>query len=307
MVDAVKSAVLPTEAKVDETNQPGDASAGAADKKPGGKPAKKNDLDFMAPMGLGPDGQARFARLVERTRSAEGALQGMRNDYEAVKRDLDDINSMFKESGATKESLNVFLDYTSKASSGDLEGARAVLVRELKAIDLHLGRSEGQEINPLEDYPDLSEAVDGMSMTREHAMEMARLRQREDGMRRSQDEARSRQEAEAAAKAEEEAAQKDILAWANGMRESDIDFVAAHKKLLPLIDDIVGSKEFTPKQWLPQLKLAYKVLKSNPSLDPSPGSSGPRPLRPSGGARLSEAPASLFDAVKSGVRQSRGL
>lgn len=295
-LDAVKAALAgaaqPQAAGADKQAQ------GAAQR----KPKQAADPDFVAPQGISPDAQARFAKLVERTRSAEGAAlkyQEMKPKFDEALAREKEFRDLFAEHHMAAEDLGAMLQYRKLVGDGDLKGARAMLFAELKKLSLEIGDEE-RAPDPLDDYEDLLSDVENGGLTRSRAIEIARSRAAQQSQQAAAQAARGASSSAQAETEQSERAIQDISAWAAEQRKSDIDYVLKEKEVLGMIDGIVA--EYPPTLWLPTLKRLYSTMKAGGGAGAAAAPGGPRPLRPSGGAQVSRAPTSEQEAVTLAVR-----
>lgn len=270
---------------------------GVAQRKPAGA-----DPDFTPPRGITPEATARFSRLVERTKAAEGAArtyEQIKPEYEELKAAQDDLRTLFREHHVEPERFSALMGYQRLIGEGDLKGARAALFSELKKLSLEIGDHQ-EAPDPLSDHEDLLSDVENASMSRERAIELARARSRE--AERTQREQQSRQATNSVEQSRQVAdrATSDIAAWAAELRKSDINFVVKEKQIVGLIDGIV--QEYPPNLWLPTLKRVYDSMKAGPSGNGQAADAGVRPLRSSGGQQVSREPKSELDAVRLALR-----
>lgn len=293
------------------TAKPGDKAGEPAPTKggePAAKPKRQADPDFAPPQGLTPEAQARFTKLVDRVRSAEG--KGAKYDeilprYQAMEQDVGELRKMMEEHHATPELLGNALQYIKASQSGDLRGARDLLLGELKRIGLELGE-DIELLDPLSDHPDLAEKVAAYQLSREDAIQMAKYRKAE-ADRQAQERARQQEQQGTRADIEaQERAINQIEDWAKQLRETDIDFKVKEKRMLEMIDDII--REYPPNLWLSTLKRSYSLISAGSWQVAAGGGQGgegstPRPLRPGNtGGGMSQEPKSEYDALRLAVR-----
>jgi hypothetical protein len=183
---------------------------------------------------------------------------------------------------------------------GDLDGAMRVLNEQMRLISLAMGKPI-PAIDALADFPDLRAAVDGMQMTEDVAMQLARGRAQDSGRQaqdRQQQEQRQQQDQQRQAQETQQkawdAGLKAVDEFTNKMKSTDLDFAAIEAKLLPRIPALING--VPPAQWAAKVQTLYEMIKDAAGS----GRAAPIPtntLRPTGSASPSQAPKNMHEAM----------
>lgn len=271
--------------------------AKAAQVPPTDKPAAEETADDLLkePEGLAPKSSERFHRLANEVRDLRGQV-------EQREQALSYVRDTFQENGITSEQFEQAASVIGALNRGDLETAERVLMEQLQQIAIARGRPIGQ-IDPLAQFPDLRAAVDGLQVSEEHAMQLARARVIEQGQQqRTQQQAQQQQEQRARQQQQEQAQQQvntaltSIDAFTREMAAKDMDWPVIEAKLLPRIQGMLQG--VPPSQWLNIVKTQYDLIKdvSAGSVRQTTQQAG-QVLRPTGQGSPAAAPKSMFDAM----------
>lgn len=294
-LDAVKAALAGTAGKTPAQAAPGQPV-------PGKQQRPRDDADFTPPGGITPEATARFARLVGRTKAAEGAARSyeqIKPEYEELKAAHEDLRKLFEEHYVDPERFSTLMGYQRLVGEGNLKEARAALFAELKRLNLEIG-DNARAPDPLSDHEDLQTGVENGQLSQEHAIEIARARARDAESQQRAQQSRQTQTSADQERQLADGATQEIATWAAELRKNDINFLVKEKQILGLIDGIV--QEYPARLWLPTIKRVYDSMKVGPSVTGQGGAAGVQPLRPTGGQQVSREPTSEFEAVKLAMR-----
>lgn len=290
------------DAKGNELDADGKVTKAAAPAK--ARTAAELDLKPEEKKALGAKAQARFGEVIGALKERETAIATLTAQMKPLQQARADIQGILHETNTTPEQLSAYLEYNRMRQSGnaqELETALAFIERQRAQLYAALGREpQGGGIDLLQGFDDLKKAVEDDEMTRERALELARLRRNEaartQAAQRQQNQQRTAQTQQQQYQQASNKALGDIEAWTAQLQKGDLDYKAKEDKLLAEIDEVV--KNYPPAQWLPTLKLLYKGIAIQKASS-VPG--GPRPLRPSGAKAGDKAPASMLDAINQGL------
>lgn len=177
----------------------------------------------------------------------------------------DEMLALVRETGASSEQYGATLDYLSlakKAAGGDMRSAEAAYefaMREAQVWGRLLGRDVTGGEDPLRQYPDLMDAVEGGEMTRERALAWAADRNqkalREDNDRRSSEATA----AESQRVERHNAGVRALNELGATLEAADPTGYAAKKAAL---FEAVGKikQDFPPEQWAAATRLAYQGI-----------------------------------------------
>ena len=263
------------------------------------KPAEEGADDLLKePEGLAPKSSERFQKLANTVRDLQQQVEQRDQAISYVK-------ETFQNNGITAEQFDQAASVIGALNRGDLDTAEKILVEQLQQIAIAKGRPIGQ-LDPLSNFPDLRQAVDGLQITEEHALQLARARVMEQGQaqhRRQQVEQqqreRAQQEQQQQAQQQVQSALTDIDAFTREMAAKDMDWPVIESKLLPRVQALL--KDVPPSQWLNIVKTQYELIKdvSAGSLRHQAPTAG-QVLRPTGQGSPAAAPKTMFDAMFGG-------
>lgn len=274
--------------------------AKAAQVAPTDKPPTEEGADDLLkePEGLAPKSSERFHRLANEVRDLRGQV-------EQREQALSYVRDTFQENGITSEQFEQAASVIGALNRGDLETAERVLMEQLQQIAIARGRPIGQ-IDPLAQFPDLRAAVDGLQVSEEHALQLARARVIEQGQQqRTQQQAQQQQEQRAKQQQQEQAQQQvntaltSIDAFTREMAAKDMDWPVIEAKLLPRVQTLLQG--VPPSQWMNIVKTQYELIKdvSAGAMRQATPQAG-QVLRPTGQGAPAAAPKSMFDAMWGG-------
>ena len=279
--------------------QPAASPAGEQQAAPAEKPPEEVADDLLKePEGLAPKSSERFQKLANTVRDLQQQVEQRDQAISYVK-------ETFQTNGITAEQFDQAASVIGALNRGDLDTAEKILVEQLQQIAIAKGRPVGQ-VDPLSSFPDLRQAVDGLQITEEHALQLARARVMEQGQAQRQRQQAEQEQRERAQQEQHQQAQQqvqsaltDIDAFTREMASKDMDWPVIEAKLLPRVQSLL--QNVPPSQWLNIVKTQYELIK-----DVSAGSlRQPTPtagqvLRPTGQGSPAAAPKTMFDAMFGG-------
>lgn len=268
--------------------------------KPADKPPAEESADDLLkePEGLAPKSSERFHRLANEVRELRGQV-------EQREQAMSYVRETFQDNGITSEQFEQAASVIGALNRGDLETAERVLIEQLQQIAIARGRAPAQ-VDPLASFPDLRAAVDGLQVSEEHALQLARARvieqgqqQRTQQINQQQQEQRAQQQQQEQAQAQVNTALQGIDTFTREMAAKDMDWPVIEAKLLPRVQTLL--QNVPPSQWLNIVKTQYELIKdvSAGALRPSTPQPG-QVLRPTGQGSPAAAPSSMFDAMWGG-------
>lgn len=293
----------------DQSKEEEDSETGAkkdddteGDEKSKGEDGKDKDDDpYAMPEGLNEKTQERFQKMVTSLKEQAEEIHTLRQTAEQMQQDMEGYREVIKYSGATPEEFNQLIQFSHLSKSGEPEQLKQAL-QILEGVRTQILTTLGEErpdFDPLDAYPDLKQQVDEFDITREAALELARLRAQQQRAQQAQRQAMqpAGQEASAEASLEQriqqgaQAVQEAVAAW----EAENIDYQAYHPKLMERAQEI--AKNYPPEQWAETLKLYYDALKEASAVRQPPQKKTTRPLRPQGAGGGKAEPKDLADAV----------
>lgn len=258
-------------------------------KKEGDKPEGEED-DFAPPENLTPRSEGRFKKLVDRTKHAEAKFGEINERWTA-------LETVFKDNGIQQEQFESAVSYIGALNRGDIQAARQMLEAELKAIAL----LSGEEIkvgDPLDDFQDLKQSVDGLEMPRDRALELARYRMQNGYQQQQTRQQEQVQQQSQQWEQQKAAAIKDIDKFVKDREANDLDYRV--KGPIMQANVIKWCEGLPPAQWPAQIQRMYEAIGMGARQSPAAGSGAPtpRPLRGGGmGAGAKPAPRSMHEAM----------
>lgn len=148
------------------------AQAPAAGPTPAPKPG---EIDLTPPEGMTSRAQERWSQLTERARM----VPQLEQRATTAETQLSSVRQLVNESGLAPQEFTQMLEMSRLSKSANPQEAQRAL-QMLDGMRTQLATRLGVEVpgvDALASHPDLKQKVDGMLMTREDALEIARLRQ----------------------------------------------------------------------------------------------------------------------------------
>ena len=197
---------------------------------------------------------------------------------------LEYIQGTMQQIGAQAEQVDTAVEFIGRINSGDLAGARTMLMEALTLVDAHLGTSSGA-VDLVGQNADLKAAVESGAMTEEWAEKMAQMRIR-DGLaaERAQGAEQSAWEQQQQAQVEDQQAavlmqaSEDVNVLDRHLAATDPEF----GRLRPILESTAmqmadNPQMYPPENWVPILMHQYRSLKAMgqaPPMEQSPNGAG---------------------------------
>lgn len=282
-------------AESDESAAPGGDGADADPAVADGateKPVVAEDDIYKMPDGLQAKSQERFRALAEKSKSLsaqiqerDGQISQMREATEWLRQEV------FTDDDAPAD-LVQFASYRKALKSGDFETAGKLL--QAQAQQLALASGKPIAIDPLADFSDLRQRVDGMELAESDAIELARSRQQQHVQQQHAQRQQQAAEQHESYRHQAETAVQQVDAMCAEWKAKDIDWPAKEKILMEQMPQIMQS--YPPHMIPAQIRLVYEsVSRVMPAQQQQ---RAPSPLRGSGRAAGAAAPASALDAMR---------
>lgn len=241
------------------------------------------------PEGISKKAQERFRNLTARLKEKDA-------EFDRVNSDLGNIRTMMQETGGKPEDFAKTFEYIRALNKGDFSNARSILEEQIKQLTVLTGQPFNN-IDALQQFPDLRERVNSYQMDEQTALEMARHRSLQQAQQKQQQEYQSQQNNQYQAQAMRQQAIQEIDRMGSEWAKSDPDYamkegmITAQAKLI--------SEQFPPHQWPAQVRLMYQTISSMPVQRHV--STTPAPLRSSGQSGGARQPSSMLEALQSGL------
>lgn len=275
------------------------AKAPAAAVPPAPKPG---DLDLTPPEGMNERSQQRWAQLTERVKQVP---ELERRATEATQA-LDSVRQLVNDAGLAPQEFTEMLDMARLYKSTNPQDAQRAL-QMLDGLRSELATRFGLEapgVDALSAHPDLKQKVDGMLLSREDALEIARLRQQG---QQAQQVTTQQQEQQQHVQAVQSAAAKleTVLAAraATPGHAEKVAYIAKHFQNPENLQRFV--KTYRPHQWEGVVLAMYEAFTPQPTPPvPNPQPPTPQPMRPSGmrpGAPVQTGPVTAQSAIEAGL------
>ncbi len=254
------------------------------------KPAEPDDITQM-PEGLGAKAQERFQRLA-------GTVKEQAAQLEQAREAIGYVQETFQQHGVQRQQFEQAVGFIGAINRGDFAAAEQMLLGQLQQLSLMTGRDYGGAVDPLAEFPDLSQRVQGLQMTREDAIELARHRKVQAAQQQAFQQQRQAQAHAQASEQQFQRAQSAVDAWARNTAATDLDWPLIEARLLPAIPRLLNG--VPPERWADVVKTQYELMKDaarefrRPASAPAADNS---PLRPAGALSPSAKASSMFDAM----------
>lgn len=268
--------------------------------KPEGDPAKTQDQpkpedELAMPEGLSQRAQERFTKLITRVKEHEAQVA-------EISGTLGQFREMIQSTGTTPQEFSQAIDYMRMVKHGDFDGALRIMDEQRRMLSLAMGRPL-PGADPLAQFPDLRQRVDGYQMDEQTAIELARTRMMNQSAQQAQQQQRQTQQQ---AMHEQQTKQQAIqqidqlgMQWAR----SDPDFSVKEEIIIKQLPEI--AKSFPPSMWANQVRILYNTISSMP-VQQSRQHGQPAPLRPSGQQAGARQPKSMLEAMEMGLGYAGG-
>lgn len=277
---------------------PTTAAAPAAPKPPAAE-------DLTPPEGLSERAAARFADLSARVKS----IPELERRATEAEQQLVSVRQMVANSGLAPEEFNDVLTLGRQVKSANPQDLQQALQR-IDSIRADIATRLGAEVpgvDLLSQHPDLKAQVEGLTLSREHALEMVRLRTQNQAAQRTQQQTVEFQQFQATV---QQAAQRMDATLAQRAHmpghEAKVAFIRSQLQDPQRLQAFVTT--YQPHQWEAAVLMMYDAY-TPPAPAPAPAPAAPQPLRPGmvgAGARVPTPPRNAMDAVQSAF-QAHGL
>jgi hypothetical protein len=243
--------------------------------------------------------QQRWAQLTERVKQVPDLERRATEASQA----LDSVRQMVTETGLAPDEFSDLLQTARLVKSTNPQDAQQALQR-LDAIRADLAQRFGIDapgVDPLSAHPDLKADVDGLLMTRERALEIARLRSGNQQSQATLNEQREMQQFRQTVQNAATSMERTMKAREGTPgHEAKVAYIANHFKSQQNLQAFVTT--YRPEQWEGVLSMMYDAY--NPQMAApamAPAAPVQQPLRPSSvrpGAQVQTAPLTSMDAVR---------
>lgn len=245
--------------------------------------------------------QNRFRELSERAKRAEEEAAQIREQGM-------ELYKIMADSGVTPDDLTTYFDYYKNLRQGDKNKAAEQWALMEQAHSQFTGQAVGNA-DPLNNHPDLKQAVEEFEITEEVARETATLRDYSQRMQQNEQRQaefqaqygeQQRQQQEAAGYAQKAA--QDLDAWSAEMKAKDPQFEQKEALLLERAQEQFPN--IHPAHWPEFIAREYEYIsKAMPAQEPA---QSPNPIRPGASAKaVTPEPKDIGDALTNALREMR--
>lgn len=239
--------------------------------KPGERPAAKKEPDALndpIPEGLNAKTTQRIRTLIDRTRSAEESAQKFQQDFDYLVKGVQSTGSSPEQYGQTLSWLSLFNSRDPTKQKQALE----LLEDTADQLATFLG-VERRSADPLRGHPDLLDAIQKGTTTRQFAMEIARNRNQQAFRGQLTTSLTQQQEAEQRAAQEKDNARVALNQLEDRLMASDPQYEQKLARIMPTMKVVMA--QVPPSKWQETFQRAYDQVRI----------AVPRPVTPAGGAR----------------------
>lgn len=236
---------------------------------------KPGEVDLTPPEGMSERAQQRWSQLTERAKQVP-VLEQRASQAETH---LQSVRQLVQEAGLAPQEFTGLLDMARLSKSQNPQDAQRAL-QLLDTMRADLAVRFGLDVpgaDPLAVHPDLKADVDGMLMTRERALEVARLRQQgqqhQATTREQQDMANFRQTVQAAAQSMDRTLQQRS---GTPGHEQKVAYIKQHFASPQNLQAFVAT--YQPQQWPAVLTTMYDAYQPQAAAPVAPATV--QPLRP---------------------------
>lgn len=258
--------------------------------------AVPGQVDLTPPDGMSERSKARWNELTERVKTVP---ELERRATEATQQ-LDSVRRMVTDSGLAPDEFSNVLTLGRLYKSNNPQDLQSAL-QQIEGLRADIATRLGTEvagIDLLSQHPDLKQRVEGMTLSREDALEMVRLRTQNKTAERTQQKNQDFQQFQANIQqaAQQMDATLDQRKHLPG-HEAKVAFIKGQLADPVRLQQFVTTYE--PHQWQAAVLMMYDAF--SPPAAPAPAPT-PQPLRPGNvatGARVATQPKNAMDAVQS--------
>ena len=248
--------------------------------------------------------QNRFRELSERAKKAEEEAAQIREQGM-------ELYKIMADSGVTPDDLTTYFDYYKNLRQGDRNKAAEQWAMMEQAHSQFTGQAVGNA-DPLNNHPDLKQAVEEFEITEEVARETATLRDYSQRMQQNEQRQaefqaqygeQQRQQQEAAGYAQKAA--QDLDAWSAEMKSKDPLFEQKEALLLERAQEQFPN--IHPAHWPEFIAREYEYIsKAMPTQATAATANTPNPIRPGASAKaVAPEPKNIGDALTNALREMR--
>lgn len=299
--EQVAAEVTAAKAAAAKGGKPGERPA---DKKPAAK--EPDALNDPLPEGLNAKTTQRIRTLIDRTRSAEENAQKFEQDFDYLVKGVQSTGASPEQYGQTLSWLSLFnsRDPTKQKQALDLIEDTADQLATLLGV-------ERRSSDPLRGHPDLLEAIQKGTTSRQFALEVARNRNQAAFRQQINTTATEQQQAEQRAAQEKDSARQELNTLEERLMASDPQYEQKLARIMPTLKVVMA--QIPPSKWREAFQRAYDQVRIAPRPVPQQRTPvrrpGNQPLRagknPSGtgaaGAAGGAQPKSALDAVNAAL------
>lgn len=258
----------------------------------------KADADALKPpQGVGPEAQKRFQHLANMVKERDEVVAKASEQVKQLGTQIETFRTVMREHGVTAQDFEALVGFNRAMRAGDWQTAEQWLTAQLKQVSIAQGKPAAT-VDPLSDFPDLSQAVAANQITTAHALEIARSRLAQKATQATQQRQQATQQTQAVQRQAVEAGIAAVDRWSADMASKDLDWPAKQKALVEQMDWL--AENVPPEKWVGHIDKFYRLMRV-PAADAgaSAGSGTPRPLRSSSGAGGAKpTPTSALQAIE---------
>jgi hypothetical protein len=258
----------------------------------------KADADALKPpQGVGPEAQKRFQHLANMVKERDEVVAKATEQVKQLGTQIETFRTVMREHGVTAQDFEALVGFNRAMRAGDWRTAEQWLTAQLKQVSIAQGKPAAA-VDPLSDFPDLSQAVAEQKITTEHALELARSRLAQRATQATQQRQQATQRTQAVQRQAVEAGIAAVDRWSADMAAKDLDWPAKQKALVEQMDWL--AENVPPEKWVGHIDKFYRLMRV-PAADAaaSAGTGTPRPLRSSSGAGGAKpTPTSALQAIE---------
>lgn len=258
----------------------------------------KADADALKPpQGVGPEAQKRFQHLANMVKERDEVVAMATEQVKQLGTQIETFRTVMREHGVTAQDFEALVGFNRAMRAGDWQAAEQWLTAQLKQVSIAQGKPAAA-VDPLSDFPDLSQAVAEQKITAEHALELARSRLAQRATQATQQRQQATQQTQAVRQQAIEAGLAAVDRWSSEIAAKDLDWPAKQKALADKMEFLADN--VPPEKWVAHINEFYRLLRVTPAdAGTSAGSGTPRPLRSSSGAGGAKpTPTSALQAIE---------
>jgi hypothetical protein len=271
-----------------------------AEQQPEEKQPEEKKADGLTEADLAPldsksqNANERFRKVTEGYKQEKQRADEASAEAQRYRESFESLKQLGYNDAAAAEDLVEFSAFRKALQEGDEQAVRMAISNTIKMFEAAHGKRITIQASVLDDFPDLQRQVDGLEITEQAALELARSRRIQERASRESQQLRREQEFSAAHQQAIQQSVESVKQMQANWEQTDPDFKALLPHLQAQMEDV--ARNFPPDQWPRVIEMQYRSLKAALA-GQAQRSAAPAPLRGTGHTVGRPAPSNPTEAV----------